>query len=543
MSMLKGKYALVTGGAQGIGLACVKELLVNGIEGVTLVDINEVRGEESTALLKKEFGTEKLIFVAADVSKKDQVEGAFKKSIEHWKHLDVVINNAGLLGEQDWKPTLSTNCDGMLHGTLFGLEYMSTKQNGRGGVIVNMGSINGVYPNATLPVYSATKAFTVMLGRCFGDPIYYDHNGVKVLTICPGRTITEMVHNAPNLIASKSLCPNIQTVFQNRLMNLKPQTPEELAKQILEVMIRGGSGTAWVIAGNEATQHNNLRFSSIQIISYDLVYLVYDKMSMLKGKYALVTGGAQGIGLACVKELLVNGIEGVTLVDINEVRGEESTALLKKEFGTQKVIFVAADVSKKDQVEDAFKKSAEHWKRLDIVINNAGTLAEQDWESTLSTNCGGVLHGTLAGLEYMSKKQNGRGGIVVNMGSIAGVHPEIAMPVYSASKAFTVMLGRCFGDPIYYDHNGVTVLTICPGKTFTELQSNSPNLIASERLCPIIKEFYRTCDAAFISQTPEELAKLILEVMVRGNSGTVWIIAGNEATQVDFSATDRQGNV
>uniref|UniRef100_A0A1Y1KIF3 NAD(P)-binding protein n=1 Tax=Photinus pyralis TaxID=7054 RepID=A0A1Y1KIF3_PHOPY len=110
MSMLKGKYALVTGGAQGIGFACVKELLVNGIEGVTLADINKVRGEESTALLKREFGTEKVIFVAADVSKKDQVEGAFKKSIEHWKHLDVVINNAGLLGEQDWKPTLSTNC-------------------------------------------------------------------------------------------------------------------------------------------------------------------------------------------------------------------------------------------------------------------------------------------------------------------------------------------------------------------------------------------------------------------------------------------------
>ncbi|XP_031357527.1 uncharacterized protein LOC116181339 [Photinus pyralis] len=74
-------------------------------------------------------------------------------------------------------------------------------------------------------------------------------------------------------------------------------------------------------------------------------------MSMLKGKYALVTGGAQGIGFACIKELLINGIEGVTLADINEVRGEESTALLKREFGAEKVIFVAADVSKKDQVE------------------------------------------------------------------------------------------------------------------------------------------------------------------------------------------------
>uniref|UniRef100_A0A1Y1KEA8 15-hydroxyprostaglandin dehydrogenase n=3 Tax=Photinus pyralis TaxID=7054 RepID=A0A1Y1KEA8_PHOPY len=254
MSRLNGKFALVTGGSQGIGFACIKELLNNGIQGVTLVDVNVSKGNESTALLKEEFGTERVIFIEGDVSKEDQVEDAFEKSFNHWKHLDIVINNAGVIAEQHWQKALLTNCGGTLQCSLTAFQYLSTKRNGRGGVIVNVASIVAVHPYAITPVYSSTKSFIVMLGRCLGDSIYHDHNGVRVVTVCPGLTITDFARNAGGLEALKSLVPHSQTSYNDDRDWLKSQSSEECAKHLVRLMIEGTSGSVWTIVGNEVSQ-------------------------------------------------------------------------------------------------------------------------------------------------------------------------------------------------------------------------------------------------------------------------------------------------
>ncbi|KAB0792276.1 hypothetical protein PPYR_14235 [Photinus pyralis] len=260
----------------------------------------------------------------------------------------------------------------------------------------------------------------------------------------------------------------------------------------------------------------------------------------LKEKYALVTGGARGIGFACVRELLLNGIEGVSLVDINVKKGKESTALLQSEFGPLKVLFLEADVSKKAEVRDAFRESVEHWGHLDLVINDAGMVSEQNWEPALLTNCGGALQGTLTGFQYMSTKQNGRGGTIVNVASIRGISPNMAMPVYSSTKAFTIMLGRSLGAPMYYDHNGVKVITVCPGKTTTELMLSSASLVASSGLHPNTQAVHVETLNGMKSQSPQEFAKLLMTVLDQAASGTVWAIAGNKVNQIDFSSMDQQ---
>ncbi|KAB0792621.1 hypothetical protein PPYR_14580 [Photinus pyralis] len=257
MCGLDKKFALVTGGARGIGFACIKQLLINGIEGVTLVDIDVAAGRKSTDNLQDEFGVEKVIFIEADISKGNQVEEAFKKSVAHWKHLDIVINNAGIAEEQNWEPSILTNCMGTVHGTLRGLEYMSTKRNGRGGTIVNLSSISGVYPVPPLPVYAATKSFIAMMGRCLGNSIYEDHNDVKVLTVCPGATVTDM---DPTEVVTNSFCPNSHEIYKEFVEKAVLQSADDCAKIIVKVMLEGKGGTVWVISGNKSRQ---IDFSSI----------------------------------------------------------------------------------------------------------------------------------------------------------------------------------------------------------------------------------------------------------------------------------------
>ncbi|XP_072393932.1 15-hydroxyprostaglandin dehydrogenase [NAD(+)]-like isoform X2 [Diabrotica undecimpunctata] len=119
----------------------------------------------------------------------------------------------------------------------------------------------------------------------------------------------------------------------------------------------------------------------------------------IKGKVALITGGAGGVGLELSKALLRNNLKGVALVDLNASLGEKALQEIQSEFGKDKAIFLKADVTNIKQLDDAFKKTVEHYKSLDIVFNNAGILNDAIWEKEISINvvrvvaiCPGVTH-------------------------------------------------------------------------------------------------------------------------------------------------------
>ncbi|XP_028134452.2 15-hydroxyprostaglandin dehydrogenase [NAD(+)] isoform X2 [Diabrotica virgifera virgifera] len=119
----------------------------------------------------------------------------------------------------------------------------------------------------------------------------------------------------------------------------------------------------------------------------------------IKGKVALITGGAGGVGLELSKALLRNNLRGVALVDLNASLGEKAVLQIQSEFGQDKAIFFKADVTNIEQLEDAFKKTVEHYHYLDIVFNNAGILNDAIWEKEISINvvrvvamCPGVTH-------------------------------------------------------------------------------------------------------------------------------------------------------
>jgi 15-hydroxyprostaglandin dehydrogenase (NAD) len=100
----------------------------------------------------------------------------------------------------------------------------------------------------------------------------------------------------------------------------------------------------------------------------------------IKNKVALISGGASGIGLNYAKVLLRNELRAVTLADISDECGATALQEIENEFGPNRATFVKTDVTNLKNYEEAFKKTIEIYKNLDIVINNAGILNDALWE-------------------------------------------------------------------------------------------------------------------------------------------------------------------
>jgi len=235
------------------------------------------------------------------------------------------------------------------------------------------------------------------------------------------------------------------------------------------------------------------------------------------GKVALITGGAAGIGLAYAKELLRNGVK-VAIVDVNEEIGENAV----KELNGN-VIFIKADVTKGNELEDAFKKTIENFGTLDIVINNAGISNEDKWELEIEINAKAVMRGIMLACKYMGKDQGGNGGIVITTSSILGVQPFSGCPVYVGTKHFSVNLTRCFGTKFYYDITGIKFYALCPGATETALH----------RGYKMMKEFEKYGEKYVVgmnkrpAQSPDAVAEAMIKVMTNGKNGSVWVIDPN----------------
>ena len=193
-------------------------------------------------------------------------------------------------------------------------------------------------------------------------------------------------------------------------------------------------------------------------------------MDRLKGKVAIVTGAALGLGRATAVRMAEEGA-AVALLDLHDEQGRA----LAEELGKrgQKARYWRCDVSREAEVAKVFGEVASAFGRLDVLVNNAGIagankptdqLTEAEWDLVQAINVKGVFFGVKHAVPHLRK----RPGCIVNNSSIQAFDPSDSLLDYAASKAainnFTVNLAAQLGP------DGVRVNAVAPGPMRTPLQ-------------------------------------------------------------------------
>jgi len=186
----------------------------------------------------------------------------------------------------------------------------------------------------------------------------------------------------------------------------------------------------------------------------------------LEGKRALVTGASKGIGRAIAEEL---ARAGATVV-VGYRSGKDDAEQLASELGGTAV---QADVSS----PDGAKRLVEEAGDLDVLVNNAGLtrdgllarMSDDDWRTVIDTNLSSVFYTCRAVTRPMMKR---RGGAIVNISSVVGVHGNWGQTNYAASKAgiigFTKSLARELGS------RNIRANVVAPGYVKTQLTEVLP---------------------------------------------------------------------
>jgi NAD(P)-dependent dehydrogenase (short-subunit alcohol dehydrogenase family) len=185
----------------------------------------------------------------------------------------------------------------------------------------------------------------------------------------------------------------------------------------------------------------------------------------LKGKVALITGGASGIGKATVMLFLREGAM-VMMADRNR-RGIDETVAEGRQI-SRSVDGVAVDVSKLDQIDAMVSATVNEFGRVDVLVNAAGVLVltpeigdvdERDWDQIMDTNLKGLFFCTQSTVRQMLKQ--GGGGSIVNIASITGYQGQTRSIAYSISKAAVMHLTKVAASQC--TPKGIRVNAVAPG--------------------------------------------------------------------------------
>lgn len=225
----------------------------------------------------------------------------------------------------------------------------------------------------------------------------------------------------------------------------------------------------------------------------------------LRGRGAVVTGAAQGMGRAIAERLAEAGAR-VLLAGRNERGLRQATESIRSQGGS--VSCTVADTSKPEDLDTIVRSAVELAGAVDILVNNAGgmhpftpapEITDRIWEQTVASN--------LKGTFFLSQKvargmvAGGKGGRIINIASIAALRPDPMLSVYNASKAGVVSLTKSLAQE--FAPHGILVNAVVPGPTMT------PNTAAVYEM-PQIQQIVRDRVPLGHVGTPEDVANAVL---------------------------------
>jgi 3-oxoacyl-[acyl-carrier protein] reductase len=219
----------------------------------------------------------------------------------------------------------------------------------------------------------------------------------------------------------------------------------------------------------------------------------------LKGKTALITGSASGIGLATARHFAAEGAQ-VVIADLDPTRIEAACA--HASVGPGQVLGLRVDVTDRASVDAMVATALERFGRIDCLVNNAGItkdarlikMTEAQFDSVLSVNLKGVFNCTQAVVPTMTAQGSG---VILIASSVVGLYGNFGQTNYAATKAgvigFTKTWARELGP------KGIRTVAVCPGFIATPILETIP--------APVMEKMIEKVPLGRLGQ-PEEIARV-----------------------------------
>ena len=237
------------------------------------------------------------------------------------------------------------------------------------------------------------------------------------------------------------------------------------------------------------------------------------RMSQFAGKTAVISGGAEGIGLSIAKAL-GNQKMNVVIADIDEK--SLTKASLELESEGVPVLAVKLDVAKEEQWQEVGNQAAARFGKVHMVVNNAGVGGDtgsiesqnkKGWQWTLDVNLMGVVYGAKVMTPLI--KEHGEGGWIVNVASMAGLGGIPYARAYTATKAAVIALSESWVGELEKDSIHVSVL--CPAFVKTRIYESERN--RSEKYK---SDVAREPEEAALASSAEQMVKKGIDVAIVG---------------------------
>jgi len=226
---LAGKVAVVTGGTDGIGKAIALTFAREGAK-VVILGRDETKGRKALAEIN---AAGEATYLQADVSDSEQVKRMVDETIQKYRRIDILVNNAAICpagdilttSEATWDEVIGVNLKGVFLCSKYTIPHM---QRNEGGTIVNIGSINSLMAMENEAAYDASKGGVLMLTKAMA--LDFAKSKIRVNCICPGAIETPMLR--ASLDTAKDPKAARESLIQKHPLR-RTGTPEEIAQAAL----------------------------------------------------------------------------------------------------------------------------------------------------------------------------------------------------------------------------------------------------------------------------------------------------------------------